>query len=418
MNKLKEYKLNELYNMSSGINSSKDQAGSGYPFVSFRDIFNNTILPENLTELMNTSEKERIKYSVKKGDVFITRTSETPDELAMSSVALKDYPNATFSGFAKRLRAINDKIVYDRYMAFYFRSKYFRKIINANTIMTLRASFNEEMFSYIKIQLPDYDTQVKIGDMLYKIEEKILINTQINNNLEELMKILYQRWFMEFEFPNENGKPYKSNDGKLVYSEELKRNIPKGWKIKKILDIATWESNSQPPKSQFIYEKREGYVRFIQNRDYDSNSYITYIPYKKSLSTVSKLDILIDKYGDAGKIRYGIEGVFNVALAKIKPIENKFLEYIRSYLSSNEIYNYLHNSCMASTRASLSEENLKSLNIVIPNEEILNEFQDKVIIMRNLILSNKDEIDKLTALKEFLLPMLMNGQINVDDIEI
>ena len=232
------------------------------------------------------------------------------------------------------------------------------------------------------------------------------------------MKILYQRWFMEFEFPNENGKPYKSNDGKLVYSEELKRNIPKGWKIKKILDIATWESNSQPPKSQFIYEKREGYVRFIQNRDYDSNSYITYIPYKKSLSTVSKLDILIDKYGDAGKIRYGIEGVFNVALAKIKPIENKFLEYIRSYLSSNEIYNYLHNSCMASTRASLSEENLKSLNIVIPNEEILNEFQDKVIIMRNLILSNKDEIDKLTALKEFLLPMLMNGQINVDDIEI
>lgn len=183
MNKLNEYKLNELYIMSSGISSSKDQAGIGYPFVSFRDIFNNTILPENLTELMNTSDKERIKYSVKKGDVFITRTSETPDELAMSSVALKDYPNATFSGFAKRLRPIDNTKIYDKYMAFYFRSKYFRKIINANTIMTLRASFNEEIFSYIKIQLPDYPTQVKIGDMLYKIEKKILINNQINNNL-------------------------------------------------------------------------------------------------------------------------------------------------------------------------------------------------------------------------------------------
>lgn len=184
MNKLKEYKLNELYRMSSGISSSKAQAGNGYPFVSFRDIFNNTILPENLTELMNTSDQERIKYSVKKGDAFITRTSETPDELAMSSVALKDYPNATFSGFAKRLRPIDNKKVYDKYMAFYFRSKYFRKIINANTIMTLRASFNEEIFSYIKIQLPDYDTQVKIGDMLYKIENKIQINNQINNNLD------------------------------------------------------------------------------------------------------------------------------------------------------------------------------------------------------------------------------------------
>ena len=186
MSKLKEYKLNELYVMSSGISSSKSQAGRGYPFVSFRDIFNNTFLPENLTELMNTSDRDRIKYSVKKGDVFITRTSETPDELAMSSVALKDYPNATFSGFAKRLRPIDNKKVYDKYMAFYFRSKYFRKIVNANTIMTLRASFNEEIFSYIKIQIPDYDTQVKIGDMLYKIEKKILINNQINNNLEEL----------------------------------------------------------------------------------------------------------------------------------------------------------------------------------------------------------------------------------------
>lgn len=133
---------------------------------------------------MDTSDKDRIRYSVKKGDVFFTRTSETPDELAMSSVALKDYPNATFTGFAKRLRPIENKKVYDKYMAFYFRSKYFRKIINANTIMTLRASFNEDIFSYIKIQLPDYDTQVKIGDILYKIENKIFIRNQINNNLD------------------------------------------------------------------------------------------------------------------------------------------------------------------------------------------------------------------------------------------
>ena len=150
MNKLNEYKLSELYTMSSGISSSKEQSGKGYPFVSFRDIFNNTILPDKLTELMDTSDSERLKCSVKKGDVFLTRTSETSDELAMSSVAVKDYPNATFSGFAKRLSPIKDNVVYEKYMAFYFRSRYFRRIINANTIMTLRASFNEDIFSYIK----------------------------------------------------------------------------------------------------------------------------------------------------------------------------------------------------------------------------------------------------------------------------
>ena len=133
---------------------------------------------------MDTSEDERQKCSVKKGDVFFTRTSETVDELAMSSVAIKDYPNATFSGFAKRLRPIRADLIYDKYMAFYFRSKYFRRIINANTIMTLRASFNDDIFSYIKVSIPEYEEQVKIGNFLYDIEEKIQKNTQINNNLD------------------------------------------------------------------------------------------------------------------------------------------------------------------------------------------------------------------------------------------
>mgnify|MGYP003374292486 CR=1 FL=1 len=418
MSELKEYKLNELYVMSSGISSSKNQAGSGYPFVSFRDIFNNTFLPENLTELMNTSDTDRIKYSVKKGDVFITRTSETPDELAMSSVALKDYPNATFSGFAKRLRPIDNKKVYDKYMAFYFRSKYFRKIVNANTIMTLRASFNEEIFSYIKIQIPDYDTQVKIGDMLYKIEKKILINNQINNNLEELMKTIYQRWFIEFEFPNEEGKLYKSNGGKLVYNDILKRDIPECWKVKNIMEFIRWEGTSQPPKSCFAYEPKEGYIRFIQNRDYEDEEHRTYIPKDKALGTCNKYDILIDKYGDAGKTRFGLEGAYNVALAKINVKDVFYREYIRNVLSSKPVYEYLHNSSMASTRSSLNENNISYINLVVPDNKIIEDFN---IYAKNYIEINLkiiEENQRLKSLKEFILPFLMNGQINVDDIEI
>lgn len=95
---------------------------------------------------MEVSEKEQKIYSIKKGDILITRTSETVDELAMSCVALKDYPQATYSGFVKRLRPKTEGIVYDRFMAFFLRSKYFRKVIECNTIMTLRASFNEDIF--------------------------------------------------------------------------------------------------------------------------------------------------------------------------------------------------------------------------------------------------------------------------------
>ena len=405
MSELKEYKLNELYVMSSGISSSKNQAGSGYPFVSFRDIFNNTFLPENLTELMNTSDTDRIKYSVKKGDVFITRTSETPDELAMSSVALKDYPNATFSGFAKRLRPIDNKKVYDKYMAFYFRSKYFRKIVNANTIMTLRASFNEEIFSYIKIQIPDYDTQVKIGDMLYKIEKKILINNQINNNLEELMKTIYQRWFIEFEFPNEEGKPYKSNGGKLYYNDKLKRKIPENWGVNELIEVADIYQSKTIPIDEL---KEDGKYNV-----YGANGIIG----KYDLYNHEENEIAVCCRG-AGCGKYIMTQPFSWITGNamvIKPkLEVDLKEYIYYKLDDKDILNYV----TGSAQPQITRTNIENMKIMIPDKTIINKFNSLAKEIRKNIIDLIKENQRLNSLKEFILPLLMNGQINVDDIEI
>jgi type I restriction enzyme S subunit len=218
MNDFDEYKLDELYSISSGISSKPEQAGHGTPFLSFKTIFNNFYLPEELEDLMKVNEKEAQTYSIKKGDVFLTRTSETIDELAMSSVALSDYPNATFTGFAKRLRPLVDNVIYDRFMAFYFRSQYFRKIIDNNAVMTLRASFNENIFSYIKIKIPKYKKQVLIGDFLYKIEEKRKLNEKIYYELEKYISMLFEYWFVQFDFPNTEGKPYKSTGGDMIWT--------------------------------------------------------------------------------------------------------------------------------------------------------------------------------------------------------
>ena len=195
MSKLKKYAFSELYDISSGISTTKTQAGHGSPFVSFRTVFNNIFLPDELTDLMDTSTREQETYSIKKGDILITRTSETVDELAMSCVALKDYPKATYSGFVKRLRPKTDGVAYDKFMAFFLRSKYFRKVIDCNTIMTLRASFNEDMFSFLNLYLPDYETQVKAGDLLYNIERKIQTNRRINDNLAEMAHTTYMHLF-------------------------------------------------------------------------------------------------------------------------------------------------------------------------------------------------------------------------------
>ena len=173
MSRITKYALSDLYEMSSGISSTKEQAGHGAPFVSFSTVFNNYFLPDELPDLMDTNEKEQEIYSIKAGDVLITRTSET----------IKDYPKATYSGFTKRLRPKKEGIAYPKYMAFYFRSELFRKAVTNNAFMTLRASFNEDIFTFLDVYLPIYEEQVRIGDMLYAVECKIQKNKEINDYL-------------------------------------------------------------------------------------------------------------------------------------------------------------------------------------------------------------------------------------------
>ena len=227
--------------------------------------------------------------------------------------------------------------------------------------------------------------------------------------------MLYNYWFTQFDFPDENGNPYRSSGGQMEWNETLKRNIPVGWQVVPFLKVASWESNSQPPKSEFIHEPKDGYIRFIQNRDYGSDAHKTYIPLTPNLSTVDRYDILMDKYGDAGAVRYGIDGAFNVALGKINVHDKNHREYVRSFLESDGVYNYLHNSCMASTRASLNESNLAMLNIAIPNEQIVTRYEAMLHQMKNSILKSNEETEKLIELRDWLLPMLMNGQVTIDD---
>jgi type I restriction enzyme S subunit len=226
--------------MSSGISSKPEQAGHGNPFLSFSTVFNNYFLPDSLNDLMDTSEIEQETYSILKGDIFLTRTSEVIDELGMSSVALKDYPKATYSGFLKRLRPTQTDVSHHKYMAFYLRSKLFRKTMTNNAVLTLRASLNENIFSYLDLILPEYKQQVKIGDLLYLINSKIELNHRINAELESLAKTIYDYWFVQFDFPNADGKPYKSSGGEMVYVEELKREIPAGWRVDSLWKIANY----------------------------------------------------------------------------------------------------------------------------------------------------------------------------------
>lgn len=399
--------------MDSGISTSKEQAGHGAPFVSFKDIYANPILPDELTEKMDTSDSEQEKYSVKKGDIFFTRTSEVLDELAMSSVAVKDYPKATFSGFAKRLRPLQDNITYDKFMAFYLRSGYFRKIINTKAVMTLRASFNEKIFSYIRLLLPDYDTQVKIGDLFFAIECKIRNNDKVSAELESMTKLIYNYWFLQFEFPDENGKPYKSSGGKMAWSEELKREIPEGWRVGNLYNIAEFINGLACQKYRPIDQNKKIPVIKIKEMHEgisDSTEYVREdIPEK---NIINDGDILFSWSATLETMIWaGGKGGLNQHIFKIIPKEySKYYVYMQL---STYIINFVHMAeARKTTMGHITTDHLKQSRIIIPPKKVAEMYNKRVEGAFNKIICNNRQNREFISLRDFLLPLLMNGQID------
>ena len=428
MSKLTKYKFSDLYEMSSGISSSKEQAGHGSPFISFSTVFNNYFLPEELPDLMDTPLKEQEIFSVKKDDVFITRTSETVDALAMSCVAVKDYPKATFSGFVKRLRPKTTGIVYSKYIAFFLRSKYFRKVLDCNTIMTLRASFNEDMFSFLYLYLPDYEEQVRIGDLLYKMEMKIRTNNKINDNLEQQAKLLYDYWFTQFDFPDENGKPYRSSGGKMVWNEQLKMEIPFSWICSKMENAIEAVRTGLNPRNNF--QLGNGNIQYITVKNLCLNGSLDFsgcdtideqarqIVHRRS--DIQRDDILFASIAPLGRCYLIQENPTNWDIN-----ESVFsIRYNSSVLTAEYLYMNLQSETFVKRATACSTgsifkgiriNSLMDSEIILPPLSVTKEFSKEIKPLFALQKELDRETHTLIQLRDWLLPMLMNGQATISD---
>jgi type I restriction enzyme S subunit len=398
MNRINEYSFSSLYDISSGISTSKSQAGHGSPFASFSTVFNNYFLPEELPDLMASSKKEQEIYSIKEGDILLTRTSETIDELAMSCIALKDYPEATFSGFTKRLRPKPEaeKVTYHKYLGFYLRGYLFRQTVTNHSIMTLRSSFNEEIFALLKIYLPEYEEQVKIGDFLYTLAQKIQLNNAINAELEKVVKTLYNYWFVQFDFPNAKGKPYHATGGKMEYNEVLKREIPEGWKAERFIDLATITTGKED--ANFSTPDRI-YNFFTCGRDI----------LRCDKSAFSGQAVLLAGNGDFNVKHY--TGEFNAYQRTYVLIPKHSAHYAAMYIAASDKVAELKRGAYGSIVKFITMSDVA--NIALPVNHRYNYLFENLTVIINEIELLERENDELIKLRDFLLPLLMNGQVRV-----
>jgi type I restriction enzyme S subunit len=273
----------------------------------------------------------------------------------------------------------------------------------------------------LKVKLPDLSTQKSIAKVLSDLDTKIELNNRINRELEAMAKTLYDYWFVQFDFPNELGKPYKTNGGKMVWNKELKREIPEGWENGNLEDIGTIIGGSTPSKENSEYFSSGESTPWITPKDLSmnkGNKFITRGEFdvtKSGIKTASlkimpKGTVLLSSRAPIGYLAISREKVTTNQGFKSFVPDKGFSTYFIFYTVQKMIPTIINNA-VGSTFKEVSGTTLKSIKIPIPVKSILEVFDEKVssIFKRQDLLELENQ--QLSELRDWLLPMLMNGQV-------
>lgn len=292
----------------------------------------------------------------------------------------------------------NEKKVNKYYLHYLLATNSVKQQIEARASGTRQRNISPENIYDVEVDIPELSIQKKIGSLLYSIEEKQINNRNIIDKLDFMAKTLYDYWFLQFEFPNEEGKPYKHSGGKMVWNEELKREIPEGWEVTRVDDII-----KTAPK-----------IKSIKAPDYLS---------KGEFPIVDQAEGLITGYTNSSELVYKNENgcvVFGDVTKYFKFINfpfakgtdgTKIMESKNNRIPSLLLYQLLKDAKLPNIGFARHYMYLRDFRFVLPSEHICKMYEatTKEMMQRraNIIKENQE----LAALRDFLLPLLMNGQV-------
>ena len=401
---MEEYRTYTLDEISKGKGSYGIAASavpfdsSLYTYLRITDINDDGSL--NKSGLTSVDEDNAGNYLLKPNDIVFARTGNSTGRAYFYDGSDGEL---VYAGFLIKF-SLDERKVNPRILKYYTHSKPYYDWVRSFDTGGTRGNINAKTYGNMPITLPSRPTQDRIVEILKSLDDKIEVNRRINDNLEQQAQALFKSWFVDFE-PFKNGEFVESELGM----------IPKGWRVVSLADLMDYSGGSQPPASEFIDEEREGYIRFIQIRDYASDSHVTYIPISKKNKLCDVRDIMIARYGASlGRICYGLKGAYNVALAKVYPTKNHYLEILRCYLNTREFYEGINQKGNRAVQAGFNKSDIQSFLLPIPNnEEIIVKFNELCSSMFDSRLSNDIESRRLAELRDTLLPKLMSGEIKV-----
>ena len=403
--KFRRYKMSEIATIAmSNVDKKTNEGETPVKLCNFVDVYRNwaitkDLIPSFMSATAKPQEVER--FTLSKGQVALTKDSETRDDIGIATY-IADNMDKVLLGYHCAVITPNSALVDSKYLNAYMHSNIVHKYFENNASGSgQRYTLSYNALLNIPVLLPDLESQKEMGQIFSNIDRKIALNRQINDNLEAMAKQLYDYWFVQFDFPDENGRPYKSSGGMMVWNEKLKREIPQGWndcKIKDFMRIFTGKKD--------VSKAVPGNYKFFScaPEPISSNEYI-YDGYA----------VLVSGNGSyTGRVGF-YKGKFDLYQRTYACVLDKdehnisFFYYTLRYLFQPIYSGGKHGSSIPY----IVLGDLADFRFAF-NETICTKFVDAAKPMFDEQLLRQKEIEALTKQRDELLPLLMNGQVSVN----
>ncbi len=407
MSKETKMTLGEIADIITGPFGSQlhqsDYVPVGVACIMPQNIGNRTLNKDGIARITERDAQRLSRYIVREHDIVYARRGDVEKHAYISST---DAGSLCGTG-CMRVR-VKPERAYPLYISFYLNRPESKRWISQHAVGSNMPNLNAEILNDVPIDLPDIDVQKDIANFLENIDRKIQSNCQLCSELEAVAKTLYDYWFVQFDFPDENGKPYRASGGEMVWNEQLKREVPKGWDITTIGDIAENYDSMRIPLSQNGRETMKGNVPY-----YGATGVMDYINrhiFEGQYVLIAEDGSVMDKKGNPiVQMIWGKTWVNNHAhvLRGCNGYSNELLYLLLQHIPVVKIMT-------GSIQKKINQNNLNAHPIPKIPITISQSFCDVVKWMFEKIRVLQIENAELTKFRDWLLPMLMNGQARVE----
>jgi type I restriction enzyme S subunit len=400
----------------------RDYVVEGTPIITVEHLGENTILHSNIPRVSSSDTKRLHRYSLQEGDIVFSRVGSVDRR----AIVKKTEDGWLFSGRCLRVR-INKGKMNPSFVSYYFGLESFRERVRSHAVGATMPSLNTKLLAEMKMVVPHLGEQRFIAESLSSLDDKIDLNQQMNKTLEKIGQAIFKYWFIDFEFPNERGKPYRSSGGEMVDSEL--GEIPKGWEVGKLKDYVhvtkgvSYKSVELKASKKALVTLRsinrggglnqDGFKEYIgeykkEQEIIDGDVVVAHTDITQKAEVLGKPAIvrLIKKYEVL---------IASLDLSIVRPNDDLMNKPFLYYLfTSDDFQNHTFAYANGTTVLHLSSKAVPEYLFVMPNRKLMIIFGDIIENIFDIKKKNEAEIEVLSQIRDSLLPKLMSGKIRVN----